>query len=108
MSKDNRDKCPHECGCAEYKRTPRSGETVKNLETRINRVIGQLGGIKAMLRENRYCNDILTQLSAAESALSSIGYIILREHIETCVAEKLAEGDTEIIDETIDIMKKLK
>ena len=96
-----------EC-CCRHKHTPRSEESQKILENRINRIIGQLGGIKKMLSENRYCGDILTQLSAAESALQNLGYIILQDHMETCVTEKIKNGDSEIISETVDLIRKLK
>ena len=91
-----------------YKHTPRDEETVRKLQNRLNRVIGQLGGIKNMLDENRYCGDILTQVSAAESALQSIGYVILQEHMETCMVEKIQAGETEIIPEALELIKKLK
>lgn len=91
-----------------YKHTPRDEETVRKLQNRLNRVIGQLGGIKTMLDENRYCGDILTQVSAAESALQSIGYIILQEHMETCMVEKIQAGETEIIPEALELIRKLK
>ena len=73
------------CGeCERTKHTPRSEEELKQLKNRLNRMIGQLNGIGRMLDENRYCGDILTQIAAVESALQSMGYIILKEHMETC------------------------
>lgn len=94
--------------CCQYKHTPRSEEKLKLLRNRINRIIGQLGGIQKMLDENRYCGDILTQIAAAESALQSLGYIILEEHLETCVTEQLQNGNTDIIAEVLELMKKFK
>lgn len=96
------------CLCCKKKQTPRSESDVKSLENRINRMIGQLGGIKNMLNENRYCGDILTQVAAVESALKNLGYIILREHLETCVVENILEGNNDIMDETFELIKKLK
>ncbi len=100
------------CGCCEQcgrtKHTPRSEEERKQLDNRLNRMIGQLNGIRKMLDENRYCGDILTQIAAVESALQSMGYIILKEHMETCVVEGVLAGDTQIMDEAFDLMKKLK
>lgn len=97
------------CGCGERtKRTPRSEEEQKLLRNRINRIMGQLSGIQRMLDENRYCGDILTQIAAVESALQSVGYIILKEHMETCVAEGVRAGDDEILGEAFELMKKLK
>ena len=92
-----------EC-CCRYKHTPRSEESLRQLRSRINRIVGQLGGIQKMLDENRYCGDILTQIAAAESALQGVGYILLKEHMQTCVAEQIKEGNTEIIDEAVELM----
>jgi DNA-binding FrmR family transcriptional regulator len=100
------------CGCCSQcgrtKHTPRSEEQKKQLDNRLNRIIGQLNGIRKMLDENRYCGDILTQIAAAESALQSMGYLILKEHMETCVAEGVRAGDNEIMAEAFELMKKLK
>ena len=94
--------------CARTKHTPRGEQERRQLENRLNRIIGQLNGIRKMLDENRYCGDILTQIGAAESALQSLGYIILKEHMETCVTEGVKAGDTEIMAEAFELMKKLK
>lgn len=94
--------------CCKLKNTPRSEETSKLLKNRINRVIGQLNGIQKMLDDNRYCGDILTQIAAAESALQSLGYTILSEHMQTCVIEEVQKGNTDIVKEAVDLMKKLK
>ena len=101
--------CNKICHCCERtKNTPRSEEELKALNDRINRIIGQLGGIKNMINENRYCGDVLIQLSAAESALQNLGYMILKNHLETCVVESIKEGNSEILAEVIELMKKLK
>lgn len=100
--------CCH-CQCGErHKHTPRSEETLKQLRNRLNRIVGQLNGIQKMLDENRYCGDVLTQLAAAESALQSVGYMILTEHMQTCVAEEIKNGNTEIVEEAVELMRKLK
>ncbi|MCQ2437498.1 MAG: metal-sensing transcriptional repressor, partial [Clostridia bacterium] len=94
--------------CTRYKHTPRDPEMIHNLENRLNRMVGQLNGIKRMIDENRYCGDILTQISAVESALRNVGYIIMEEHVNTCVREKVLQGDNEVLGETLELMKKLK
>lgn len=106
MDKHN-DYCDNN-NCCCFKETPRSDESKKALRNRLNRITGQLGGIKKMIDEDRYCGDILTQLSAAESALENLGYIILQEHMETCVSEKIRRNDNEIISETMRLIKNLK
>ena len=69
---------------------------------------GQLNGIGKMLDENRYCGDILIQIAAVERALQSFGYIILKDHMETCVVEGVKNGDLAVVDEAVELMKKLK
>ena len=72
----------------------------------MNRVIGQLGGVKTMIDDTRYCADVLTQLAAAESAVHSISAVVLRNHLETCVVEQIERGNVEIIDEVMNLLKK--
>lgn len=93
--------------CEHFKNTPRSAELQESLHKRLNRVIGQLNGIKAMIDDNRYCGDILIQLSAAESAIGGIERIVLQNHLETCVVEKIQAGDTEIIQEAMELIKRV-
>ena len=94
--------------CKNYRETPRGEEEIKTLVSRVNRVKGQVEGIRSMLEENRYCGDILIQISAAESALRSLSYLILEEHLGSCVADKIKNGDKDIIKETVELVKKLK
>ncbi len=94
--------------CARYKKTPRSEEQLKTLRSRMNRIAGQVAGIQRMLDDNRYCGDILTQIAAVESALQSVGYLVLQEHMRSCVAEGVREGRDEMLDEAVVLMKKLK
>ena len=63
------------CCCCRTKTTPRQEKELKQLQNRLNRIIGQMNGIGKMLEENRYCGDILTQVAAVESALQSFGYV---------------------------------
>ena len=90
------------------KATPRSEKERKQLQNRLSRMSGQLNGISRMLEENRYCGDILTQVAAVESALQAFGYAILKEHMETCVVEEIRKGNTAIVDEAVELVKKLK
>lgn len=94
--------------CGHHKHTPRSAEDLKALQSRLNRIIGQLNGIKNMLDDNRYCGDILTQVSAVESALQAFGYEILSDHLNTCVVENIQQGNLSILTEAISLIKKLK
>lgn len=95
------------CSCHQ-KATPREEKELKQLKNRLNRIVGQLNGIGRMLEENRYCGDILNQVAAVESALQAFGYLILQDHMETCVVEEIKKGNTVIVDEAVELMKKLK
>lgn len=74
------------CACCRHKNTPRDAAEQKKLTSRINRIIGQLNGIRNMIDDNRYCGDILIQIGAVESALQGLGYLVLQEHVETIVS----------------------
>ena len=94
------------CSCA-VRHTERSREEHRKLVNRIARVEGQLRGIRKMLDEDAYCIDILTQVAAANAALSSLSREILSRHIHTCVVDDIRRGkDEESIGELMDIMKK--
>lgn len=97
---------PQKSCCCHRKATPRSQQMQDDLQKRLNRVIGQLNGVKSMIDDNRYCGDVLMQLSAAESAVHSISAILLQNHLETCVVEQIEQGNTEIIDEAMQLIKK--
>ena len=71
-------------------------------------MIGQLNGIKNMIDEKSYCKDILIQIAAVENALQSVGYIIFKEHMQTCVTEEIQKGNTDIVEETVELVKRLK
>ena len=94
--------------CCHQKSTPRDEKELKQLKNRLNRMTGQLNGIGKMLDENRYCGDILTQIAAVESALQAFGYLILQEHMETCVVEEIQKGNTAVVEEAVELVKKLK
>ena len=96
--------CPH---CVKHKNTPRSEEMQADLQKRLNRAIGQLNGIKQMIDDNRYCGDVLVQLSATRSAIQSIERIVLQNHLETCVVEEIRAGNDEIVQEAMDLIKRV-
>ena len=82
-------KCPH-CRTKE-----RSEEEIKDLITRLNRIEGQIRGIRKMVEEDAYCVDVLTQVSAAKCSLNSFSKVLLGSHIRTCVAEDIRNGSEE-------------
>lgn len=85
----------------------RSEAEKKALLNRISRIEGQLRGIKNMLDEDKYCIDILTQISAVRAALGSLGEKLLEDHINTCVVNGIKNGDEQIISELTESIKKI-
>lgn len=96
-----------EC-CCKHKDTPRGEEFHADLQKRLNRAIGQLNGVKAMLDDNRYCGDVLTQLAAAESAVRKVSQLILTDHMHTCVVEQVRQGNDEVIDEALALIARFQ
>ena len=88
------------------KHKPRTPEQVKSLVTRLNRIDGQILGIKKMIEENRYCPDVLMQVSAVQSSLNSFNKELLATHIKTCVVDDIREGKEEAVDELCELLKK--
>ena len=82
------------------------GET-KLMINRLNRIEGQVRGIRRMVENNAYCPDILIQVSAITAALNSFNKVLLSEHIRTCVSEDIREGKDETIDELVTVLRKL-
>jgi CsoR family transcriptional regulator, copper-sensing transcriptional repressor len=74
----------------------------KNAGVRLNRLAGQLRGIQKMIDERRYCVDMLTQISAVQAALSGVGKVLLKNHIETCVTTSLSGKDKNLRKQTIE------
>ena len=93
------------CCCEKTK--ARSEKEYKDLITRLNRIEGQVRGIKKMVENDAYCTDILVQVSAANAALNSFNKVLLSNHIRTCVANDIREGKEETIDELVVTLQKL-
>ena len=79
----------------------------KDLTTRLNRIEGLIRGIKGMIDKDIYCDDVITQISATQSALNSVVKILLEGHLKGCVVDRLAEGDEELLDELVVTIQKL-
>ena len=90
-----------------HKKKERSEKEYKDLIHRLNRIEGQVRGIKKMVESDTYCTDILVQVSAVNAALNSFNKVLLANHIRTCVANDIREGKEETIDELVATLKKL-
>ena len=95
------------CCCCSQKTKERSPEEYKTLISRLNRIEGQIRGIKGMLEKDAYCTDILTQVSAVNAALNSFNKELLASHIRSCVVDDIRNGKAETVDELVAVMQKL-
>ena len=94
-----------ECCC--HKTKERSEQEYKDLIHRLNRIEGQIRGIKGMVEKDAYCTDILIQVAAANAALNSFNKVLLSNHIKTCVKQDILDGKDETVDELVKILQKL-
>lgn len=94
------------CKCCE-KTTDRSEEERKKLINRLNRIEGQIRGIRGMIEKNAYCNDILIQSAAVNAAVNSFNKDLIASHIRGCVARDIREGNDEVVDELVVTLQKL-
>ena len=108
FNKDN-NCCSKNCFNCDYcnKTKERSENEYRNLINRLNRVEGQVRGIKRMVEANAYCADILIQVSAITAALNAFNKELLSEHIRTCVSEDIRAGKEETVDELVSVLQKL-
>ncbi len=95
----------HEPTCC-HRTKERSEAEYKSLIHRLNRIEGQIRGIRGMLEKSAYCPDILAQAAAANAALNAFGRELLVQHIRTCVAQDIRSGKDETIDELLDTLRK--
>ena len=94
-----------ECQC--HKETVRSEEERRKLINRLNRIEGQIRGIRGMIEDDAYCTAILTQSAAVTAAMSSFNRELLNNHIRGCVTRDIRAGREEVVDELLDILQKL-
>ena len=91
--------------CCRHKH--RETEEYNALIRRLNRIEGQVRGVKGMVEKEAYCTDILTQVSAIQSALNAFSKELLANHIRTCVVEDIQNGQTEVVDDLLNTIQKL-
>ena len=98
---------PECCKCLSGKHKDRDEKEFKDLMNRLKRIEGQVRGVEGMIENNAYCTDILIQVSAITSALNSFNKVLLANHMKSCVAENIRNGNDEIIDELVVTLQKL-
>lgn len=95
-------------GCASCERHKHRTQTEYNaLTNRLSRIEGQIRGIRQMVDDERYCVDILTQVSAVQSALNAFNRELLTSHIKSCVIEDIKNGNDTVVDELCATLQKL-
>ncbi len=93
--------------CCSQKKKERSLQEYKDLIHRLNRIEGQVRGIKGMVERDAYCTDILVQVAAVNAALNSFNRRLLENHIKTCVINDIKEGKEETVEELLTTLQKL-
>ena len=94
------------CGCSQRKKE-RTPEEYKKLIHRLNRIEGQIRGIRGMVENDAYCPDILVQSAAVTAAMNAFNRELLASHIRTCVLEDVRAGKDEVVDELVNTLQKL-
>ncbi len=98
--------CHEDKGSGEW-RSHHSEKTIRTLVNRLNRIEGQIRGIKGMIERRVYCDDILNQISSAQSALYGVAKLLLEKHMKSCVVEQLQAGDEQVVDEVVKTIFRL-
>ena len=97
-----------DCETPECERhTIRNEKEIKLLLNRCNRIEGQVRGIKGMVEKNAYCDDVLMQIAAAQSALDALSRVILDRHMKSCLISRIQEGDNAVVDELMTTIGRL-
>ena len=100
-------KCDENCKQSN-KSTHRTDEKKKELTKRLNIIEGQVRGINQMIADDRYCGDVLIQIAAVSNSLKSLGNNILESHLKSCVAKDIQNGNMDILEEVMSLIKKLQ
>ena len=98
---------PKKCCCCSQRKKERTPEEYTKLIHRLNRIEGQIRGIRGMVENNAYCPDILMQSAAVTAAMNAFNQELLASHIRTCVAQDIRDGKDEVIDELVGTLQKL-
>ena len=93
--------------CCRHKTKERTEDEYRSLIHRLNRIEGQIRGIKGMIEKSAYCTDILVQSCAVTAAMNAFNKELLASHIKTCVAQDIRDGKDETVDELVATLQKL-
>ncbi|RTE11375.1 metal-sensitive transcriptional regulator [Paenibacillus whitsoniae] len=100
--------CSHEsCANPSERKSHHSDKAKSNLITRLNRIEGQIRGVKGLIEKDTYCDDVLNQISSIQSALNGVSKQLLEHHMKSCVIERIHDGDEDVITELLTTINKL-
>lgn len=99
------DGCNAKSGTA--RKSHHADSTKNGLITRLNRIEGQIRGLKGLIERDTYCDDVLNQIAAIQSALNGVGKLLLEGHLRSCVIERIQSGEPEVMDELLVTVGKL-
>lgn len=99
--------CQHEMEMGHERTSHHSEKTIKDLVNRMNRIEGQVRGIKGMMERHVYCDDVLNQIASVQSALNGVSKLLLEKHMKSCVTEQLQAGDENVVDEVLKTIFKM-
>ena len=106
MNKNKQERHCDLCENSSERKTERDDKEKRYIAGRLNRIVGQLGGVKRMIEEDRYCEEVLVQLSAIDSAVKSISAYILEQHMRGCILSDVKAGKEESVDEFVALLKR--
>lgn len=107
MTSDLEKNHPKTCCHTTERKSRHSEEVKKNLQTRLNRIEGQIRGIKGLIEKDTYCDDVLTQIAATQAAINGVSKILLEGHLKNCVVDRLNNGEMEVLDEFLITVQRL-
>jgi DNA-binding FrmR family transcriptional regulator len=97
-----------EChGSCSHRTSSRSQKSKASLVSRLNRIEGQVRGIKGMIEKDEYCDDVLNQISSVQSAMKSVSRLLLEGHMKSCLVNRIQLGESEVIDELLGTIEKM-
>lgn len=97
----------HDCTTDSKRKSHHSDKMKSNLLARLNRIEGQVRGIKGLIEKDTYCDDVLNQIAAVQSALNGVGKLLLEGHMKSCVVDRIQSGDHEVLDKLLVTVNKL-
>ncbi|GLI04096.1 MULTISPECIES: metal-sensitive transcriptional regulator [Paenibacillus] len=104
---DNITEAEHCCSTDSERKSHHSDKVKANLITRLNRIEGQIRGVKGLIEKDTYCDDVLNQIAAIQSALNGVGKLLLEGHMKSCVIERIQAGEHEVVEELLTTIQKL-